>query len=137
MKVFDNFDIEMPYIDVNEDFTTGTLEQGVSNHWQTPFSSRTKGHTLTLGDAIFHDNYSASLSSGAPPPSMSPSPQNPQTPLGATRVGTFTHWWFIGSSTPGRGVKVSEHIGTLYADHGQYTTFLSPPFYAVRPINCP
>ncbi|PPT06367.1 hypothetical protein CKA32_000478 [Geitlerinema sp. FC II] len=137
MKVFDNFGSEMPYIDANEDFTSGTLEPGVSREWHAPFLSRTKGHTLTLSDAVFHDNYTVSVTGGAPPASMSPHPSNPQTPPGNARVGTFTHWWFIGSPTPGRGVKVSEHIGILYADHGQYFGFLSPPFYVVRPINCP
>ena len=31
MKVFDNFNAEMPYIDANEDFSSVTLEPGVSS----------------------------------------------------------------------------------------------------------
>jgi hypothetical protein len=137
LKVFDNFDAPMPYINVNEDFTAGTLEAGTSSDWRAALAARRKGHTITLGDAIFHDNYRAGVVGGAPPPSFTPRPSNPQSPLGTVRAATFTHWWYVGSPTTGQGVRASEHIGVLYTDHGQYSGFLSPALYVVRPVSCP
>lgn len=136
LRVRDNFGEPVPYIDVNEDFTSGTLARGVSNDWLAPLRARHKGSTITTGGAEFKDNYAA-VASGAPPPSMVPAPENPRSPLGSTPVAEFTHWWYVGSRTPGKGVKVSEHIGRFYSDHGQYLGFLSPPFYVIRPVDCP
>lgn len=137
MKVFDNFDVQMPYIDVNEDFTTGKLAPGVSSHWRAPLAARTKGSTITLGDAIFDDEYAVEVTGGPPGPDWKPQLQNPQSPLGNRLIATFTHSWFVGSRRTGQGVKVSEHLGRLFSDHGQYYSFLSPYAFVVRPVNCP
>ncbi|HEY4724353.1 MAG TPA: hypothetical protein VII92_21035, partial [Anaerolineae bacterium] len=133
----DNFGQSMAYIDVNEDFDPGTLEKGVSSEWDAPFKSRAKGGTLTLGDGIFEDNYAASVSGGKPPSTMTPQPNNPQTPLGRTLVGTFRHRWYVGTRTTGQGVNVSVHLGKLYADHGEYNNFASPVSPPGTPVTCP
>ncbi len=137
MKVMDNFGQSMAYIDVNEDFDAGTLEKGVSSDWDAPFKSRTKGSTLTLGDGTFEDNYAVGVSGGKPPSTMAPQPGNPQTPLGATLVGTFRHRWYVGTRTTGQGVNVSVHLGKFYADHGEYNNFTSPVSPAGTPVTCP
>jgi hypothetical protein len=127
LRVFDNFKAPMPFIDANEDFGTATLERGVSQDWQVAFNARTKGKSITPGNAVFQDRYQASVSGGAPPPTMSPKPSNPLPVLGTTRVGSFDHDWYVGSSTTGSGVHVSHHKGVFFADHGEYTKFQSPP----------
>src|SRR6185369_12100921 len=104
----DNFGDPMPYIDVNEDFTAGQLDPGTSQHWQTAFTNRRKGSTITVTNATFKDQYEAQVSGGAPPQGMAPAPRNPQSPLGTVRAGTFTHTWFVGSRSAGQGVQVSE-----------------------------
>lgn len=43
--------------------------------------------------------------------SVAAAPSNPKSPLGQTLVLTFEHDWFVGSSSTGKGVHVSHHIG--------------------------
>lgn len=135
-EVFDNFGLQMPYIDVNEDFTSGRIESGVSSEWNSALAARKKGGTIIDTNASFADNYQAIIRD-TPPFTMTPKPQNPQNPLGNQLVGTFTHWWYVGSKTSGKGIKVSEHFGRFFSDHGQYFSFLSPPYFASKPVNCP
>jgi hypothetical protein len=127
LQVFDNFAKPMPYIDVNEDFGKGVLEPGVSDEWRQAFDARNKGSDVTRGNAVFQDQYAAELSGGAAPPGMTPALTAPQTPLGSTRAGAFSHDWYVGSRTTGKGVHVSHHVGVFFADHGEYTQFSSPP----------
>ncbi len=132
LRVFDNFGKPMPFIDVNEDFGSATLVKGASSEWKTGFAARTKGSDVTRNNAVFGDQYAVGLS-GAPPKTMTPTPSNPKSPLGSTKVGTFQHDWYVGSSTVGKGVHVSRHTGLFYSDHGEYTAFASPPTAAKAP----
>lgn len=125
LQVFDNFGKPMPYIDVNEDFTMGTVEKGVSSEWKYSLAARSKGNDVARGNAVFKDKYGAEVSA-APPKSMMPKPSNPGKPLGNTRVASFLHDWYVGSPRIGEGVHVSHHVGVLYSDHGEYTKFMSP-----------
>jgi len=122
----------MPYIDVNEDFSKGTVEKGVSSEWKDGIEARTKGKDVSRSNSVFKDEYGLSLS-GPPPATMTPKPSNPTKPLGTTKAGSFTHDWYVGSDTTGKGVHVSHHIGVFYADHGEYTNFVSPPAAAKKP----
>ena len=124
LRVFDNLNEPMPYIDTNEDFTVGKLEPGVDKRWGDSLAARHKGSTLTHGNAVFKDNYSASVSGNAA--GMVPPPSNPRSPLGKTLAITFEHDWFVGSATTGKGVHVSHHIGRFYSDHAEYTALVSP-----------
>jgi hypothetical protein len=132
LQVFDNFGDAMPYIDVNEDFGTATLEAGVSSEWKDGFAARTKGKDITRGNAVFQDQYRVEPSA-APPASMIPQPSNPTSPLGKTKAGSFPHDWYVGSDTTGKGVLVSHHTGVFYTDHAEYTGFTSPPAAAKAP----
>jgi hypothetical protein len=125
LRLFDNFGMPMPFMDVNEDFDPGTLERGVSEEWRDPFHARRKGRDLTAGNAVFQDRYQVSPS-GAVPATMQPKPSNPLPTLGRTRVGSFSHDWYAGSGVTGQGVHVSNHTGVFFSDHGQYTGFRSP-----------
>jgi hypothetical protein len=126
LKLFDNFGMPMPFMDVNEDFDAGTLEPGVSTEWEAPVHSRQKGKDITAGNAIFQDRYQLTLISGTVPATMRPAPSNPLPNLGKARVGTFTHDWYAGTGLTGQGVHVSRHTGVLFSDHGEYTFFGSP-----------
>jgi hypothetical protein len=134
LRAFDNFGKPMPYIDVNEDFSIGTFEKSVSSEWKDGFAARTKGKDVTRGNAVFRDQYEVSLV-GAPPASMTPKVSNPGSPLGKTRVGSFSHDWYVGGPTTGTGVHVSHHVGVFYTDHGEYTEFKSPPAAAKAPAS--
>jgi len=127
LRLFDNFGMSMPYMDVNEDFDQGTLKRGVSTEWQAPFRARTKGKDVTAGSAMFQDRYQVSVTGGAAPATMRPAPSNPLPTLGTTRVGTFTHDWYAGAGATGQGVHVSRHTGVFFSDHGEYTNFRSHP----------
>lgn len=124
MRVFDNLNEPMPFIDANEDFTVGKLEPGTDKAWGESLASRHKGQTVTRGNAVFQDNYKVSPSGATA--SLTPAPSNPKSPLGQTLVLTFEHDWFVGSSSTGKGVHVSHHIGRFYSDHAEYTKFTSP-----------
>jgi len=126
LRVFDNFAAPMPFIDVNEDFSAATLEKGVSSEWKDGFDARTKGNDVSRGNAVFKDQYGVAVS-GTTLASMKPQPSNPGSPLGKTKTGSFTHDWYVGSATIGKGVHVSHHVGVFYSDHGEYTKFTSPP----------
>ncbi|MFL6621161.1 MAG: DUF4157 domain-containing protein [Sulfurifustis sp.] len=127
LRIFDNFGAPLPYLDVNEDFTVGDVEKGVSSHWKDALKARKKGATITGGNAVFDDHYEGSVSGGAPPKDMTPAPTGPQKPLGTTLVGSFEHRWYVGTKTTGAGVHVSTHKGIFFADHGEYTKLKSPP----------
>lgn len=50
-----------------------------------------------------------------------PDPQNPQDPLGNTKVDHWSGDWYIGSTTDGVGVKVkSGCIWQRYLDHARH-----------------
>jgi len=51
---------------------------------------------------------------------LTPMPLNPSTPLGTTKV---CHWpgdWYVGSETPGQGVKVHSTVWQRYQDHARH-----------------
>ena len=135
LQVIDNFGTPMPYIDVNEDFGSATLEPGVSSEWTAGFTARTKGSDISHANSVFQDRYGIAPSA-APRASTMPKPSNPGTPLGRTRVGSFPHDWYVGSPATGKGVHVSHHTGVFYADHAEYTKFTSPP-PAAKPAKAP
>lgn len=127
LRIFDNFGSPLPYLDVNEDFTVGDVEKGVSQHWKDALKARKKGATITGGNAMFEDHYRVSVDGGSAPKDMTPVPLGPQKPLGTTLVGNFEHRWYAGTKTTGGGVQVSVHKGVFFADHGEYTKLKSPP----------
>ena len=127
LQLLDNFDRPLPYMDVNEDFTRGTLERGVSSEWRTAFDARAKGHSITLGNAVFTDQYTAAVTGGPAPSSMRPQPTAPHLGRPSILSGTFRHDWFAGSPSTGQGVHVSRHQAYLYDDHGEYAQLQSPP----------
>src|SRR5262249_59340127 len=88
LRLFDNFGMPMPFMDVNEDFDQGTLERGVSTEWQAMFR-RTKAQDITVGNATFQDRYQVSVAGGKVPATMWPAPSNPLPTLGRARVGSF------------------------------------------------
>ncbi|MEM7039744.1 MAG: hypothetical protein AAF570_22410, partial [Bacteroidota bacterium] len=105
----------------------GTTIEGASQLYKDAMAARTKGATTTRGNAVFHDDYAADAA-GDPKEiaKLNPPLQNPQDPLGSTFVFEFDHYWYAGSRTTGSGVKISEHKGKFYSDHGEYTDLKSP-----------
>lgn len=127
LQLLDNFARPIPYMDINEDFTKGTVARGVSAEWKTAIESRTKGSGWTLGSGVFTDKYEASVTGGPPPPTMKPTPVNPQPGRRGIFVGRFVHDWYAGTSVIGGGIHVSRHHGFFFADHGEYRKMKSPP----------
>jgi hypothetical protein len=68
---------------------------------------RHKGSTITGGNAVFTDQYTAAVLGGEPPKDMKPVPMPPQKPLGQTLAAKFDHWWYVGTKTTGKGVQIS------------------------------
>jgi hypothetical protein len=56
-----------------------------------------------------------------------PTPQNPQTPLGSTKVQHWDQKWYIGSTTPGKGTLVQTNLFQKYRDHANHENIKSPP----------
>ncbi len=52
---------------------------------------------------------------------LNPTPQNPQTPLGSSKIDHSPQGsWYIGSTTIGEGVKVIDVVWQMYRDHGRH-----------------
>ena len=49
-----------------------------------------------------------------------PSPQNPQNPIGSTKIDHRPGDWYVGSKTPGNGVKVHSVTWQIYRDHARH-----------------
>jgi hypothetical protein len=56
-----------------------------------------------------------------------PTPKNPQTPRGSTKVQHWAQSWFIGSTDPGKGTKVQTNTFQKYQDHARHENIKSPP----------
>jgi hypothetical protein len=125
LQLLDNFGRPMPYMDLNEYASGVKTARRISKLWRTVVRSVAKklGATITWANAVFIDDYKVSVQG---PLNlimrMRPRPGDPNALL-----GTFNHYWYAGSTVQGKGVKVSRHVGYLYADHGEYRNFKSPP----------
>ena len=112
-QTMDQFDQILPYdVEVDEVFTSSCIDDypGGSD-WPQPDDSGTPVLSPTWQDSIearggqWYD----------------PDPQNPQNPLGNTKVDHWSGDWYIGSQTDGAGVKVkSGCIWQRYLDHARH-----------------
>ena len=60
------------------------------------------------------------ISRGAPPGRV-PSPRNPQSPLGSDKIDhSPAGGWYVGSLTPGEGVRVIDVVWQMYRDHARH-----------------
>ena len=59
--------------------------------------------------------------------SHTPTPQNPQAPLGSHKVQHWDQEWYVGSTTPGSGTLVQTNLFQKYQDHAAHENIKSPP----------
>jgi hypothetical protein len=102
--------------DVNEKWTTGVVNDYPKADWRRG----PEGGTTSAGTTFF-DNIQGE-SKG-----HTPAPQNPQKPLGTTKVQHWGQDWYIGSTTPGKGTKVQTNTLQKYQDHAEHQNIKSPP----------
>jgi hypothetical protein len=108
-EVLDDKGQPMKGFDVNEKFTTSPTNDAAKCDWR-----RGAAGGVHAGGSTFFDNMQGEVSS------KTPTPQNPQTPLGSTKVQHWTQEWYIGSTTPGKGTKVQTNTFQKYQDHAAH-----------------
>lgn len=121
----DNFDDPIPYIDYNEDFGPEIWDSESAKKTST-FPPRTKGSAITDGAAILHD-YFRMYGPASETAKVVPPITNPQKPLSTTKILHFWQKWYVGGTTPGKGVLVQTNTGQMYTDHGRHEDIVSPP----------
>jgi hypothetical protein len=102
--------------DVNEQWPGGVVNDAAGADWRRgpPGGSHSGGTTFfdrMQGETATHK----------------PTPQNPQTPLGASKVQHWDQEWYIGSVTPGSGTLVQKNLFQKYRDHAAHENIKSPP----------
>lgn len=98
-------------LDVNESF--GTFSNDTANNWARP----SIGNSYYPGSVIsdFLGEFAATINSS------SPQIQNPQSPLGSTRIFHDFPWVLrVFSQTSGNGVTVRTDTQQWYQDHGRH-----------------
>jgi hypothetical protein len=101
--------------DVNEAFGA-PVNDAAGADWRQSIAGGHHSGTTTFGD--FMQGESAG---------HTPAPQNPQTPLGSTKVQHWDQKWYIGSTTPGKGTLVQTNVFQKYRDHANHENIKSPP----------
>ncbi len=108
-EVLDDKGVPMKGFDVNEKFTTAPTNDAAKCDWR-----RGAAGGLHAPGSTFFDNMQGEVSS------KTPTPQNPQAPLGSTKVQHWTQEWYVGSTTPGKGTKVQTNTFQKYRDHAAH-----------------
>ena len=101
--------------DVNEQFGSPSYDSPGADWRQSVAGGYHSGGTT------FHDQM------GGESAGHTPVPQNPQSPLGTTKVQHWNQSWFIGSLTPGQGTLVQTNVFQKYRDHAAHENIKSPP----------
>jgi Glucodextranase, domain B len=103
-------------VELNEHFTTGQIADFPGMNWRFPVNG---GATVAPTD--WFDKVQGE---GA---TFMPTPQNPQNPLGGTKVSHWDGEWSIGSTGIGAGLQVQTNTWQKYRDHARHTNVASPP----------
>jgi hypothetical protein len=118
-KILDQFGTVLPNnVPLNEHFTAGVTAIFPGMNWR-----RGPNGGATVAPSDWHDQIQGETAGHVPPP------QNPQAPLGTTKVYKWPGEWSIGSADPsgGKGVKVQTNIWLKFQDHARYRNVVSPP----------
>ncbi len=118
-RIEDQFNRVLPRrVEINEKWTSNVVADFPGTTWSRPAEG-----SATVNPADWADRVSG------PPIALGPNPvpQNPQNPLGNTKV---IHWdgeWYVGSLVIGMGVKVQTNTWQSYRDHARHENVVSPP----------
>ena len=112
-SIQDNLDRPMvDDIELNEQWTSNDVSNYTGENWPQP--SPTGG---TRDPTDWQDYFGIT----DPNLTFTPTPLNPQKPsLGTTKVDHWSGDWYVGSVTPGLGVKVHSTVWQSYQDHGRH-----------------
>jgi len=111
-SVLDIFLSEISNVPVNETFATFWNDHP-TNNWAKPPAG---GYTLSGNE--FNDHIFVYCNGCIP--TLAPPVQNPQYPLGTTKIDHTTQNWFVGSIVSGQGVGVQTNGFQRYQDHGNH-----------------
>jgi hypothetical protein len=115
-ETLDDKGATMKGYDVNELFTTTPTNDAPKCDWRRgPAGGRTVSGTAWFDRMQGEDA------------TKTPTPQNPGTPLGSTKVQHWNQEWYIGSKDPGKGTKVQTNVFQKYQDHANHESIKSPP----------
>jgi hypothetical protein len=108
-NVIDDKRAPVTSFDINEQWSTGAVADAAGCDWRrgAPGSVHVDGST-------FFDNLQGETSA------HKPVPQNPQSPLGSTKVQHWGQEWRVGSLTPGQGTLVQSDTIQKYQDHAAH-----------------
>jgi hypothetical protein len=118
-KILDQFGMILPKnVPLNEHFTADVTADFAGENWR-----RGANGGATVAPSDWHDQVQGESAGHVPPP------QNPQTPLGTTKVYHWPGNWSIGSADPsgGKGVKVQKNTWLKFQDHARHRDIVSPP----------
>jgi len=102
--------------DVNENWASGVTNDDPTADWRRGPAGAFHSDTTQFSDQIQGETNT-----------HTPTPQNPQSPVGNQRVQHWSQEWYIGSMTPGKGTKVQTNTFQKYRDHGAHEDIKSPP----------
>ncbi len=112
--VNDNVGGVVPNVPVNE--TIGQKTSVETNNWGVPAPFATG----TDGNAQFFDLVCVTGIS------FTPQPQVPGNPLSSRLIDKVGQAWFVGSTTPGVGIRVQSDNAARFIDHGRHVDITSP-----------
>lgn len=97
-------------LDVNEDWTTAHISDSANENWAW-------GDRMgwAVDPASWSDDIGVHDGQGRTPPW-----QNPQDPLGATKVDHWGQAWYVGTQTISQGTHVQTNTHQRYTDHARH-----------------
>jgi hypothetical protein len=108
--ILDQFGNPLPRaVEINEYWTTPIVDDYFNTTWRGRPATGALASPLGWYDAI-----------GGETADRTPVAQNPQNPLGSTRVEHWGQNWYVGSTQPGFGVLVQANTLQKYQDHGRH-----------------
>ncbi len=114
--ILDQFGRTLPSnVPLNEKFTSALRKDFAGTDWRRG----PEGGAL-VSPANWQDSIQGEAST------FTPTPQNPQTPLGSVKVEHWNGQWQIGSATIGSGRRVQTNVWQKYQDHARHTNIVSP-----------
>ena len=109
-KLLDQFATTLPNnIEVNENWTGNVVADYQGMNWR-----RGSPNGTTVNPNDFYDDIQGETSD------KTPTPQNPQSPLGTTKVYHWPSEINAGSTTIGSGVEVKSYTNQKYRDHARH-----------------
>jgi len=109
-SIRDQFGNNLPNnVEINEKWTTGVVADYACMDWR-----RGSEGSATVSPTNWYDHIQGETST------HTPTPQNPQSPLGSTKVYHWGQAWYVGSLTIGDGKHVQTNTLQKYQDHARH-----------------